>query len=410
MDRDIKKALDSLNEIDISAKYLNESFLGDDDWIDTGSLMLNALISGSTKKGIPKGRITQFVGASQTFKSGFLLQILANAQKQGMGVVLFDTEGGIDAVSAKRFGLDVDKVKYSNPKSIEQCRNGVMKILTYVEENNLHGKIIIAIDSVANMLSAMEKTRMEKDSESADMGTFAKSVKSLLKTCNIYSTITKCPIIMTNHIYDNPAQMFPSIEKDIAGGKAAVYLPTTTVQLARKLVADDGGKTLDSKLAAGQKKYSGVVIRALTVKNRLIKQYLEGEMYLSFSTGLNKYYGLVELMKGLGVVEAKGSIYYDWNDNKLGFAKNWSKDKDLWEGTLIPEFENRIQKEWSYGVDYVEEVPTEYDEEEDDGDQVEEVAITVNPLDELKKLKKKVSDRLDQIEETSSNDQGDNPD
>jgi RecA/RadA recombinase len=412
MDRDIKKALDSLNEIDVSAKYLNESFLGEDDWIDTGSLMLNALISGSTRKGIPKGRITQFVGASQTFKSGFILQLLASAQKQGMGVVLFDTEGGIDAVSAKRFGLDVDKVKYSNPKSIEQCRNGVKKILTYVEENkHLHGKIIIAIDSVANMLSTMEITRMDKDSESADMGTFAKSVKSLLKTCNIYSTITKCPIIMTNHIYDNPAQMFPSIEKDISGGRAAVFLPTTTVQLARKLVADDGGKTLDSKLAAGQKKYSGVVIRALTVKNRLIKQYLEGEMYLSFSTGLNKYYGLVELMKGLGVVEARGSVYYDWNDNKLGFAKNWSKDKILWEDTLIPEFEKRIQQEWSYGIDYVEEIPTEYEDEEEILDEVKKESVKVllnevneaskseNPLDALKNLKKKVSDKLDQIED-----------
>ena len=405
MDRDIKKALDSLNEIDISAKYLNESFLGEDDWIDTGSLMLNALISGSTKKGIPKGRITQFVGASQTFKSGFLLQILANAQRQGMGVVLFDTEGGIDAVSAKRFGLDVDKVKYSNPKSIEQCRNGVMKILDYVEQNNLHGKIIIAIDSVANMLSAMERARMEKDSESADMGSFAKSVKSLLKTCNIYSTITKCPIIMTNHIYDNPAQMFPSIEKDIAGGKAAVYLPTTTVQLARKLVADDGGKTLDSKLAAGQKKYSGVVIRALTVKNRLIKQYMEGEMYLSFSTGLNKYYGLSEIMKNLGIIEARGSVYYDWSGEKLGYLKSWSKDSELFENKLIPEFNKRIQEEWTYGVDYVEEIPTEF---EDDEEEVEEKPS--NPLDALKELKKKVSDKLDQIEETPSKDQGDNPD
>jgi hypothetical protein len=44
---------------------------------------------------------------------------------------------------------------------------------------------------------------------------------------------------------------------------------------------DDGGKTFDSNMVAGQKNYSGVIIRALTRKNRFIKQYLEAEMYLS---------------------------------------------------------------------------------------------------------------------------------
>ena len=235
---------------------------------------------------------------------------------------------------------------------------------------------------------------MEKESVSADMGSFAKAIKSLLKTCTNMSTLTKTPIIITNHVYDNPAAMFPSIEQNISGGKAAVFLPSVTVQLARKLVADDDGKTLDSKLAVSQKKYSGVVIRALTVKNRFIKQYLEGEMYLSFSTGLNKYYGLLEIMKGMGVVEGRGSVYYDWNGNKLGFQKHWRSNIDLWENTLLPELEKRIKKEWSYGnlIDS-EDIP-----EEDEDEPVEE-SIDESPLAQLKKLKDKVSNKLDQVEE-----------
>ena len=106
------------------------------------------------------------------------------------------------------------------------------------------------------------------------------------------------------------------IIRSIVTGKSCIYLPSVTVQLARKLVADDDGKTIDSKLAVAQKKYSGIVVRALTTKNRFMKQYLECEMYLSFSTGLNRYYGLLEIMKGMGVVENKGSIYYDWNGEK----------------------------------------------------------------------------------------------
>lgn len=354
-------ALDSINEINPYATYLSESTLSSvDDWIDTGSMVLNALISGSLYKGMPKGRVLQLAGPSGAYKSGFVQQILANAQKKGMTPVIFDTENAINSESAEAYGLDISKVKYVPSTGIETTRNAIYKFLTNVKEKKLDGKFIIAIDSIANLQSEMEYKRMDKESTSADMGTFAKAIKSLLKTCTNMSTLTRTPIIITNHVYDDPSAMYPSLEQHMAGGKAAVYLPSVTVQLARKLIKDDDGKTLDSKLAASQKNYSGVVIRALTVKNRFIKQYLEGEMYLSFSSGLNKYYGLLEIMKGMGVVSNSGATYTDWEQNKLGFYGTWKKDIDLWENRLLPELESRIKSHWAYGnLKEGEEIPDE---------------------------------------------------
>ena len=89
------------------------------------------------------------------------------------------------------------------------------------------------------------------------------------------------------------------------GGKSVIYLPSVTVQIARKPLKDDGGKTTDSSLTVGQKSYSGIILRALTRKNRFIKQYLEVEMYLSFTNGLNKYYGLLDLMTGFNIIVLK---------------------------------------------------------------------------------------------------------
>jgi RecA/RadA recombinase len=406
MDRDILAALAEIDSVNPYATFLNDSTLSEvDEWIDTGNYALNAIISGSLFGGIPKGRIVQFAGPSMCGKSYFILQILANAQKMGMTVVIFDSENAINQKTAIAFGLDPSKVKYITSVTVEQTKNAIYKFLKGVKEKGLEGKFIIAIDSLANLQSEMDLTRMEKESVSSDMGSKAKAVKSLLTTCTNMSTITKTPIIFSNHVFDNPAQMFPSIENNIACGKSCIYLPSVTVQLARKLVADDDGKTLDSKLAVAQKKYSGIVVRALTTKNRFMKQYLECEMYLSFSTGLNRYYGLLEIMKGMGVVENKGSIYYDWNGEKLGFYKAWRNNKDLWDNTLLPELESRIKKEWSYGnLKEDEEIP---EEDEEIPEMVEEKPS--NPLDELKKLKQKVSDKLDHIEETSSKDQGDNP-
>lgn len=398
-------ALNSVNEIDPYAKFLDECSLSSaDDWIDTGSMVLNALISGSIYRGIPKGRITQFVGASQTFKTGFALQIIANAQKKGMAVLLFDTENALESESCETFGVDIKRVKKSDTTSIEKVRNTIYTFLTNVREKGLEGKFIIVIDSLANLQSELEIKRMDNDKTSADMGTNAKAIKSLLKTCTNMAAATNTPIVITNHIYDDPNAMYPSLEKNISGGKAAVYLPSVTVQLARKLVKDEEVKLADTKLAASQKNYSGVIIRALTVKNRFIKQYLEGEMYLSFSSGLHKYYGLLEIMKGMGVVSNSGATYTDFEGNKLGYAKSFRNDTELWEGKLLPELENRIKKEWAYGnLNEAEDFPDEEDNESDDSgdssDKTGEEPTQSSPLDKLKDLKKKVSAKLDEHEQ-----------
>lgn len=350
LDKEILASLNSLDDVVPYSAYLGESTLSSvSDWIDTGSLVLNALISGSLYGGIPNGRITQFAGPSMTFKTNLMIQIMANAQKKGMYPVIFDTEGAIDPESAAQFGLDTTKVKYLGCESVEQTRNAIHKFLTNVREKKQYGKFVIGIDSLANLNSEMELTRMDKDSASADMGTFAKSIKSLLKRCTNLSTLTKTPIIVTNHVYDDPSAMYPSLEKNMTGGKAAVYLPSVTVQLARKLIKDKDQNKVVDKLAASQVNYSGVVIRALTVKNRFIKQYLEGEFYLSFSKGLDRYFGLLEIMKGMGVVSNSGSSYTDWEGKKLGYYKAWSKDIDLWETHLLPELEKRIKIHWAYG-------------------------------------------------------------
>lgn len=366
IDKDILASLNALDDVVPYSAYLSDSTLSSvNDWIDTGSMVLNALISGSLYGGIPNGRITQLAGPSGAFKTGLVMQILANAQKKGMIPVIFDTEGAIDPESAAKFGLDITKVKYVGCESVEQTRNAIYKFLKNVREKKQFGKFIIAIDSLANLNSEMELTRMDKDSMSADMGTFAKSVKSLLKTCTNMSTLTKTPILITNHVYDDPSAMYPSLEKNMPGGKAAVYLPSVTIQLARKLVKDADNKQVNDKLAASQKNYSGVVIRALTVKNRFIKQYLEGEFYLSFSKGLDKYYGLLDIMKGMGVVDNSGSSYTDWENNKLGYYKVWSKDIDLWENKLLPELEKRIKEHWAYGSSPDDDNLIELEEDED---------------------------------------------
>ena len=349
MEKDITSALDSIDSVNPFATYLNNNTLSHvGEWIDTGSYVLNAIISGSIHGGIPKGRVTVLAGESMTGKSLFVQKILAKAQEDGLVPVIFDTENAIDPEGAERLGLDISKVKYVPCTSIEQTRNSLYKFLMSVKEKGLEGKFIVAIDSLANLQSELELSRMSKDSISSDMGTKARAMKTLMQTCTNLGAVTQTTILCTNHVYDDPTALFPSIEKNMPGGKSCIYLPSVTVQLARKPMKSDGGKTVDGELAVGQKKYAGIIIRALTRKNRFIKQYLEGEMYLSFASGLDRYYGLVDLAVGVGAVIQTGATYQLEDGKKLGYYKNWRKDVKLWEETILPKLEERIKDEWSY--------------------------------------------------------------
>lgn len=366
-DKDTLAALDSIDKVNPFATYLEDSTLSRvGGWIDTGSYVLNAIISGSIHGGIPKGRVTMLGGESMTGKTLFVLKILANAQKEGLIPVIFDTENAVDPEGAERIGLDISKVKYVPCVTIEQTRNALYKFLNSVKEKGLEGKFIVAIDSLGNLQSELEHSRMGKDSTSADMGSKARAMKSLMQTCTNLGATTQTTVLCTNHVYDDPAALFPSIEKHMPGGKSIVYLPSVTVQLARKPVKSDGGKTMDAETAVGQKNYAGIIIRALTRKNRFIKQYLQGEMFLSFHTGLDRYYGLLDLAVGVGAVVQTGSTYQLPDGKKIGYYKNFRKDIDLWEKTILPVVEEKIKTEWAYsGGEEMDDVPEEDHGEEE---------------------------------------------
>ena len=362
MSKETDEILSVIDKTNPYASFLNDSALSNvDGWLDTGSMVLNGIVSGSLFGGIPKNRMTLLAGPSMTGKSFILQKILANAQKEGLIPVIFDSENAIDKDGAAALGLDVSKVKYVPVFSIEECRNTIYDFLMKVKEKGQEGKFIIAIDSLGNMESQLQIGRMTKNNVSADMGSRAKAMKTLLRTCTQLSGLTKTTILATNHIYEDPAAMFPTLVKAMPGGTAAVYLPSVTIQLARKPVKED--KNTDGKLAALQKNYSGVILRALTVKNRFIKQYLQGEMYLSFERGLNKYYGLLDLAVGLGAVIQSGATYQLPDGTKLGYYSKWKDDKELWDNTIVPVIEEKIKSEWKYGNKINDDIPEEIPDE-----------------------------------------------
>ena len=93
MNKDLTAVFKKLDKLNPDASLLSASALSTvSEYIDTGCMVLNSIISGSLYGGVPKGRITGFSGPSQTGKTFIINKILAEAQRKGMYPVIFDTE------------------------------------------------------------------------------------------------------------------------------------------------------------------------------------------------------------------------------------------------------------------------------------------------------------------------------
>lgn len=346
---DIDEAFSLLDELNPQASYLNENTLSTvTDWIDTGNMALNAIISGSLFGGIPMGRLTGFIGPESCGKTLIMNKIMANAIKKGMRVAYFDTENALDLDTAKRLGCDPSKIKHCPVEVTEQCRNQIVKFLENIVEKKLTGKVLIVIDSLGNLITTQEKKKIEEGSDTPDMGNRAKALKSMMRAITHSAAKANCPIIFSNHIYEDPSQLHPSAIKKQAGGSGPLYMSSVIVQLAKKTekANDQKNKDADEAITGIAKDINGLTLRAFTTKNRFVIPFLETEMYLNFKNGLNPKSGLLEMAEVYNVLQKQGHRY-DIN-GELMFFKNFKDREDIWNDVIIPKLEKVLKIELSF--------------------------------------------------------------
>ena len=331
------------------ATFLDENTLSTvNDWIDTGSYALNGIISGSLYKGVPMGRIVGFSGPSGCGKTLILNKIVANAQKKGMHVIYADSENALDFDTSKRLGCDPSTIKHLPVEIIEDTRNQLVKLLKTIVENNLQGKFLIVIDSLGNLISSREAGVIDDGKSSADMGSKAVSYKSMLRALTHAAAKANCPILFSNHTYDNPNAMYPTLVKSQAGGSGPLYMSSVLLQMSTK---QEKASKLDNKNAvedstAISKDINGLTLRCVTTKNRFISPFLETELYLNFRTGLAKYSGLLEMAEAYEVIGKQGHRY-TFNGEVLGFYKDFKDNDEIWE-KILPVLDKKLQVELAF--------------------------------------------------------------
>ena len=115
MSKEIDDILSVIDKSNPYASFLNESALSNvDGWLDTGSMVLNGIVSGSLFGGIPKNRMTLLAGPSMTGKSFILQKIL-----KYFSLIISDIKFTISSIliSCLDFNFSFDSIKYSLERS-----------------------------------------------------------------------------------------------------------------------------------------------------------------------------------------------------------------------------------------------------------------------------------------------------
>lgn len=261
------------------------------EFYDTGSYALNAVLSGSIYGGLANNGITAFAGEKGTGKSFYALAIAKRFLDKypEAGVFYFETESAITQESLENRDIDLERFAVIPVGTVEEFRHQALKVIEgYEGAGKEVPPILFILDSLGGLSTEKEITDMSEGSNKRDM-TRAQLIRGAFRVLTLKLGKTSVPMIVTNHIYEVPGAYVPT--KKMGGGSGLDYAASTTIYLSSKKAKDD--KT---------KKVTGVILTAYVEKGRLTVKDIKVETYLDYATGLDRYYGLLDLATDFGVV------------------------------------------------------------------------------------------------------------
>lgn len=324
--------------LDIVKKNVDEVILDEDltnvSYMDTGSYALNALCSGSIYGGVPDSRITLYAGDEATGKTFFCLSAMKTflSENTNSRILFYDTEMTMEPSFFDKRGIDSNRVLIVRPDTVEEMTTQMINIVDKYQAAGIDQRVMIVVDSFGNIASLKEIEDAAKGDEKADF-TRTKQLKKFFRIMTNKLGKANIPLIGTNHVYVDI--MGYGGGKKMSGGSGLKYMGSLIVFLSKT-------KDKDSP--------NGYILTALSFKSRYSKPLKKVQLKLDFNTGLDRYYGLVDIALELGVFEKDG--------NKVRvpagtshFAKHiWSNPEKFFTKEVLDEIDKKCQVYFGLGV------------------------------------------------------------
>ena len=176
-----------------------------ENYVDTGSYIFNALVSGSVFGGVPGNKITAIAGESSTGKTFFSLAVVKNfLDTNPDGYCLyFDTEAAITKSLLESRGVDTNRLVVVNVVTIEEFRSKALRAVDlYMKKpSDTRKPCMFVLDSLGMLSTEKDITDALNDKQVRDM-TKSQLVKGAFRMLTLKLGQANIPMIVTNHTYD----------------------------------------------------------------------------------------------------------------------------------------------------------------------------------------------------------------
>lgn len=299
-----------------SNKMVKENMFKDRpiEYISTGCLTLNILFSGKLDGGIVKRKVMQIVAPSSLGKSFVAMKVAKNAQKQGMDVILADTEFAYDPEFAKSVGLDLDKLLVIQSNSIEEIQQMIMASFAEMSQEE-KDNVLLLIDSWGNMVTSKSVDDVIAGKDVRDMTKAQKKNEFARQLVGLKTTV-----LVVNQTYETMDQYNPL---EVGGGKGLFFACSSIVMGTSKAKDKDSDGDI-----------SGALITAITRKGRFCKEFTKLKYLIQHNGGIHPFYGILDdALEGCYVVKPSNGWYSRpcvADDKKWREAEIWNNPEQFW--------------------------------------------------------------------------------
>ena len=314
-----------------------------DGYIDTGSYILNALVSGDIYRGIPSNKITALAGESATGKTFFALgmvQKFLDDNPEG-NVVYFESESALTQEMLEDRGIDTSRILLVPVTTIEEFRTQAVNIIDgFDKQKKGDEKLFFVLDSLG-MLSTIKATEDIGSGKNVRDMTKAQVIKGTFRVLTLKLGKVGIPMIVTNHTYDVIGSMFP--QKEMGGGSGLKYAASSIIYLSKKK-EKDGTEVIGNIIHCKNQK------SRLTVENKMV------DVRLTYDKGLDKHYGLLDLALKYGIFKQTSTrIELPNGTTQFGKTINNNPEKYFTED-ILEQLNECAKKEFKYGKEEIQEV------------------------------------------------------
>jgi len=220
---------------------------------------------------------------------------------------------------------------------------------SYLAQNEAdRNPLMMCLDSLGMLSTTKEVEDTAEGKETRDM-TRAQVLKAAFRVLTLKLGKAKVPMVVTNHTYDVVGSMFPT--KEMGGGSGLKYAASSIVYLSKKK-EKDGTEVI------------GNIVHCKNAKSRLTIENKMVDVRLTYSKGLDRYYGLLDLALKYDIFKSV-STRIELPDGTKTFGKTINNNPEkFFTEEVMAQLDEVASKEFKYGNHKEEEVELEDDNTE----------------------------------------------